>query len=77
MSDSGFDLDERTRALWVALDASGVVGAIRKHGDDAYTVTMAGADEPFGTFPTMEIAKQALHSRMRPGSAWPSFEQHA
>ncbi|WP_347975639.1 methyltransferase [Microbacterium sp. ProA8] len=62
-------------ALWVAYGESGVAGSIRKD-DDGYTVTMAGADHVAGTYPTMEIAKSALHSRMAPGSDWPQFREH-
>ncbi|MDT0181556.1 methyltransferase [Microbacterium sp. ARD31] len=66
---------ETHHALWVAYGASGVVGTIRK-SDEGYTVTMAGADEAAGTYPTMEIAKGALHSHMTPGSDWPQFREH-
>ena len=62
-------------ALWVAYGAAGVVGSIRKD-DDGYTVTMAGADAAAGTYPTMDVAKRALHARMRPGSDWPEFREH-
>jgi len=62
-------------ALWVAYGAPGVVGSIRK--DDAgYTVTMAGADASAGTYPSMAIAKNALHALMAPGSDWPQFREH-
>ena len=66
---------ETHRSLWVAYGDGGVVGSIRKD-DDGYTVTMAGADRSAGSYPTMEVAKSALHSRMAPGSDWPSFRQH-
>jgi hypothetical protein len=66
---------ETHHPLWVAYGASGVVGSIRK-GDEGYTVTMAGATESAGTYPSMEIAKNALHSRMTPGSDWPEFREH-
>lgn len=63
-------------ALWVAYGAeSNVVGTIRK-ADDGYTVTIAGADASVGTYPSMEIAKSALHSHLPPGSDWPRFTQH-
>jgi len=62
-------------ALWVAYGQSGVTGTIRKTGD-GYLVTMAGADDAMGEYPTMEIAKSALHSRMTPGSEWPQFREH-
>jgi hypothetical protein len=60
---------------WVAYGPSGVVGSIRK-GDDGYTVTMAGADAAAGTYPSMEVAKSALHAHMTPGSDWPEFREH-
>jgi len=56
---------ETHHPLWVAYGGSGVAGSIRKD-DDGYTVTMAGADHSAGTYPSMEIAKSALHSRMAP-----------
>lgn len=62
-------------ALWVAYGRSGVTGTIRKT-ESGYLVTMAGADAPMGEYPTMEIAKSALHSRMMPGSDWPQFREH-
>lgn len=62
-------------ALWVAYGAEGVVGSIRK-SDDGYTVTMAGADAAAGVFPSMEVAKSALHSRLPAGSDWPMFREH-
>jgi hypothetical protein len=66
---------ETHHPLWVAYGDGGVVGSIRKD-DDGYTVTMAGAEAATGTYPTMEVAKSALHSHMRPGSDWPAFREH-
>jgi len=66
---------ETRHGVWVAYGTSGVVGSIRE--DEAgWTVTMAGADASTGTYPSMEVAKAALHSGMTPGSDWPRFEQH-
>ncbi|MFS0714939.1 hypothetical protein ABC195_13765 [Microbacterium sp. 2P01SA-2] len=44
--------------------------------DDEYVVTMAGADAELGVYPTMEIAKNALHAHMAPGADWPTFREH-
>ncbi|MFE1644962.1 methyltransferase [Microbacterium sp. P01] len=66
---------ETRHALWVAYGASGVVGSIRK-GADGYTVTMAGADAPAGTYPTMEIAKSAVNARQPHPADWPMFREH-
>lgn len=62
-------------ALWVAYGTNGVVGTIRKD-DDGYTVTIAGADQHLGVYPSMQIAKDALHANLRPGSEWPEFREH-
>ncbi|KAA9110679.1 methyltransferase [Microbacterium rhizomatis] len=62
-------------ALWVAYGQAGVTGTIRR-SENGYLVTMARADESAGVYPTMEIAKNALYSRMTPGSDWPQFRQH-
>ena len=66
---------ETHHSLWVAYGQSGVVGTIRKD-ENGYTVTMAGADKAAGSYPSMEIAKNALHSLMTPGSDWPEFREH-
>ncbi len=66
----------RSSTLWLAYGAEGqVVGSIRK-ADDVYTVTMAGADSSLGAYPSMEIAKSALHGHMTPGADWPQFREH-
>ncbi|WP_312676040.1 methyltransferase [Microbacterium sp.] len=62
--------------LWVAYGAEGnVVGTVRKT-DEGYTSTVAGASESIGTYPTMDIAKNALHGHLPPGSDWPQFREH-
>jgi hypothetical protein len=67
--------DTETRRLWVAYGASGAVGAIRKD-DRTYTVTMAGADDAVGVYDTMDVAKNALYSHLKPGTDWPEFREH-
>ncbi len=62
--------------VWVAYGADGrVVGTIRAT-EETYTVTMAGASAELGSYPTMEIAKSALHAHLAPGSDWPRFGEH-
>ncbi|GAA3022895.1 methyltransferase [Microbacterium dextranolyticum] len=63
-------------AVWVAYGSEGrVVGTIRR-GDEGYTATVAGADASIGTYPSMDIAKNALHGHLTPGSEWPTFREH-
>ncbi|MFT3799255.1 methyltransferase [Microbacterium sp.] len=62
--------------LWVAYGTEGkVVGTIRKC-DEGYVSTIAGADASLGSYPTMEVAKSALHTHLPPGSDWPQFREH-
>ncbi|HAS30757.1 MAG TPA: methyltransferase, partial [Microbacterium sp.] len=28
------------------------------------------------TYPTMDVAKSALHAHLKPGSDWPQFREH-
>lgn len=64
-----------TRRIWVAYGPNGVVGKIQKEAD-GYRVHMAGKDEPLGVYPSMEIAKNAVHSHLKPGSDRPEFREH-
>lgn len=66
---------ENRAPLWVAYGTGGVAGTIRKLSE-GYLVTMAGADDVLGTYPSMEVAKNALHSQMAPGAEWPQFREH-
>lgn len=62
--------------LWLAYGAEGqVVGSIRR-SDGEYIVTMAGASSTLGSYPSMDIAKNALHGHMSPGADWPQFREH-
>jgi hypothetical protein len=67
--------DAATRRLWVAYGASGAVGTIEKSGE-SYSVKMAGAEAALGAYPTMEVAKNALYSQLKPGADWPEFREH-
>lgn len=65
----------QAQGLWVAYGQAGAVGSIRRD-EDGYAVTMAGQDEPMGTYPTLEIAKGALCSHLKPGTPRPEFRRH-
>ncbi|WP_294179759.1 methyltransferase [uncultured Schumannella sp.] len=64
-----------TGQRWVAFGQAGAVGSI-EHTDDGYTVRFLDDDEPRGTYPTLQVAKSALHAAMTPGSDWPEFREH-
>ena len=67
--------EAKTRRLWVAYGPAGAVGKIQKD-DEFYVVQMAGKDTPLGSYPTMEIAKNALHSHLKPGAERPEYREH-
>ena len=61
-----------TGQRWVAFGPAGAVGSI-EHTEDGYTVRILEDEEPRGTYPTLQVAKSALHASMTPGSDWPEF----
>lgn len=67
--------ETQSRRLWVAYGESGVVGTIKQDAD-GYTAALTAADRAIGTYPTMDVAKSALHSHLAPGSDWPQFREH-
>lgn len=69
-------MNTTSSTIWVAYGAEGnVVGTVRKTSE-GYTSTIAGASASIGTYPTMDIAKNALHGHLAPGSEWPQFREH-
>ncbi|GGH39141.1 methyltransferase [Microbacterium album] len=66
----------QTRRVIVAYGPTGAVGVLRQVEGGAYAVTMAGAGAPLGEYPTLEIAKSALCSHLKPGSPRPEFREH-
>jgi hypothetical protein len=67
--------ESTTRRLWVAYGPAGAVGNIRTAGD-GYTVQMAGADRVLGAYPTLQIAKSALQTHLKPGAMPPEYREH-
>lgn len=62
-------------ALWVAYGQAGAVGSIRRD-DDGFVVTMAGNADPIGAYPSLDVAKGALCSHLKPGTPRPEFRRH-
>ncbi|MGV8884753.1 MAG: methyltransferase [Microbacteriaceae bacterium] len=63
------------RHTWVAFGPAGAVGSIHS-ADGAYAVRVLSDDSWTASYPTLEVAKSALHSRLTPGSEWPEFKEH-
>lgn len=64
-----------TGKIWVAVGPAGVVGSIHQ-GRDGYTFKLLRDSDYRAVFPTLDIAKQALHASLLPGSERPEFREH-
>ena len=71
MSDRSTVTDQR----WVAFGSAGAVGSIHRT-DDGHEVRLMSDETPRGTYPTLDVAKSALHASMLPGSDWPEYREH-
>lgn len=60
---------------WVAFGPAGAVGAIHQTGD-GFQVKLVDDTEYRGSYPSLEVAKSALHASLLPGSEWPEFREH-
>lgn len=59
---------------WVAFGSAGAVGSIHSI-EDGYEVRMLGSGES-GVYPSLAVAKSALHANLLPGSDRPEFREH-
>ncbi|MFC5501995.1 methyltransferase [Lysinimonas soli] len=64
-----------TGQRWIAFGEAGAAGTIL-HTDAGYAVRMLDDAEPRGVYPTLEVAKSAMHASMARGSEWPEFREH-
>ncbi len=71
MSDRMTATDQR----WVAFGPAGAVGSIHRT-EGGFAVRVLGDADPRGVYPTLEVAKGALHASMPIGAAWPEFREH-
>lgn len=64
-----------TGQRWVAFGPAGAVGSIHRT-DGGFAVRLLDGSEDRGVYPTLDVAKSALHATMTPGSDWPEFREH-
>lgn len=78
MSDSRV-ATPRSRPLvsqaWVAFGPAGALGSVHRI-QTGFAVRLLNDDDYRGVYPTLEIAKHALHAALLPGSDWPEFREH-
>lgn len=60
---------------WIALGPAGTTGSIhRVEGGFTFKMTRDGLYR--GVFPSLAVAKSALHAALGPGADWPEFNEH-
>ena len=60
---------------WVAIGSVGAVGSIHRV-EDGYAVKLLPDGASRGTYPSLDVAKNALHAALPPGSERPEFREH-
>jgi hypothetical protein len=69
------DRTTTTEQRWVAFGQAGAIGSIYRTAE-GYAVRSLTDAEPRGIYPTLEVAKSALHASLPTGTAWPEFREH-
>lgn len=64
-----------SEATWVAAGPAGAVGAIHRT-DDGFAIRMSGEPGFHGAYPTLDVAKRAVHAALGPGADRPEFIEH-
>jgi hypothetical protein len=74
MSNDDSTTTTATTGTWVAMGAAGAVGSIyRTH--DGFAIRVG--NEPYhGAYPTLDVAKSALHAKLGSGLDRPEFVEH-
>lgn len=64
-----------TARRWVAFGPAGAIGSIHKTAD-GFVVRLLNGEGPDVVYPTLEVAKGALHASLGPGADRPEFREH-
>lgn len=60
---------------WVASGPAGAVGSIHRTSD-GFAIRVGREADYHGDFPTLDVAKSALHAALGPGVDRPEFTEH-
>jgi hypothetical protein len=63
-----------TGQRWVAFGPAGAIGSIHRTDDGFLLKMLDRAGER--RYPSLEVAKSALHATLPTGSDWPEFREH-
>jgi hypothetical protein len=64
-----------TGHTWIAMGPAGTVGWISTTSG-GYTFKLVSDTSERAVYPSLEVAKSALHASLIPGSDWPEFREH-
>jgi len=67
--------DTTTSRRWVAFGPAGAIGSIHETGE-GFVVRLLDADADRGSYPTLDVAKNALHAALPTGAERPEFREH-
>jgi hypothetical protein len=67
--------DATVHGTWVAIGSVGAVGSIHRVAD-GYSVKLLPDGISRGTYPSLDVAKNALHAALPPGTERPDFREH-
>lgn len=72
----GRDMSQNTMTTqrWVAFGPAGAVGSIHRTGNGFQLRMLDGGETR--EYPSLEVAKSALHATLPAGSDWPEFREH-
>lgn len=59
---------------WVAFGPAGAVGSIHRTDEGFLVRLLDGSEER--RYPSLDVAKSALHASLPAGSDWPEFREH-
>lgn len=74
-NDTASHSETATDQRWVAFGPAGAVGSIHRT-DAGFAVRLMDSADYRGVYPTLDVAKSALHASMFPGAEWPEFHEH-
>jgi hypothetical protein len=63
-----------TTQRWVAFGPAGAIGSIHRTETGFLVRLLDGAEER--EYPSLEVAKSALHASLPSGADWPEFREH-
>ena len=75
MSEATGAQQTTAHGTWVAIGSVGAVGSIHREAD-GYAVKLLPDGGSRGTYPSLDVAKNALHAALPPGTERPEFREH-